>query len=101
MFAGFADHLAVINPDCSTLGAVLPLDYLSNTCSPSKLLPTRYCTHFVHCAILHDTIFIVDFRVLKDLLLCLDDSGAIHVICTDIFVTMDVWSKVSNEHILQ
>ncbi len=54
------------------MSSLLLTDYLPQSSSPSKLLATR---------------------VLKKTLLCLDDSGAIHVICLQTMMTRFVWSK--------
>ncbi len=65
----------MLSDDGASLAPFLPLDYLpQGDVSPARLAATR---------------------VLKNTLVCLDDSGTVHVICLRTMATVFLWSKVA------
>ena len=76
MAVGMEGGLGLLSGDCSYLTTFLPLDYHlpsgEGAVSPASLLATR---------------------VRRDRLLCLDDMGAVHVICPRMLVATNVWTR--------
>ncbi len=63
---------------------------IGKACDPPLMLPTDYLPQSSSVHILRPT------RVVANLLLCVDDSGAVHEICLCTFIVLRVWAKVRN-----